>query len=187
MISTDTQSNSTAAMLSDLSASDKHCVFRSGASWFSVPAVSVREISIAPDLVRVPNCHPSLAGVCHLRSEFVPVISLNSLLHIDACQTAQPHNKLMVINGSTVWALLIAEAAALESLETIITPDIRSDDVNQTPVMGTAMFRDRIVRVLDPNGIFRLAQQALENLWSSPRQPVRTLRPEPRPEQGSQR
>lgn len=146
-------------------ASDKHCVFRSGSAWFSVPAISVRQISIAPDLVRVPDCHPSLAGLCHLRSEFVPVFSLDSLLDIDRSSKSQTHDRLLVLNGSSVWSLLIAEAAALESLETIVTPETRMDDVNLSAVMGTAMFRDQIVRVLNPNSLFRLAQQALENLW----------------------
>jgi len=173
MNSADTQSSSSIGVLSDISASDKHCVFRSGTSWFSVPAISVREIMIAPDMVSVPSCHPLLVGVCHLRSEFIPVISLNALPDMDASETAPLQNKLMVINGSSVWALLIAEAAALESLETLITPEARMDDANHTPVMGTAMFRDQIVRVLDPNRIFRRAQQTLEDLWSLPAHPLR--------------
>lgn len=165
MKSSDTSLQPSAAMLSDLSASDKHCVFRSGVSWFSLPAVSVREITIAPDLVRVPQCHPSLLGLCHLRSEFIPVISLTSLLDVDGSQSPA-QNKLMVINGNCVWSLLIAEAASLESLETIVAPEARMDDVMQSPVMGTAMYRDKIVRVLDPVSIFRLAQQALEGVWN---------------------
>lgn len=71
----------------------------------------------------------------------------------------------MVINGSSVWAILIAEAAALESLETLIAPEARMDDLNPTPVTGTAMFRDEIIRVIDPMIVFRMAQQSLESLW----------------------
>ena len=163
----DQANQSSTAMLSDLSASDKHCVFRSGTCWYSVPAVSVREITIAPQMFAVPQSHPSLAGLCHLRSEFVPVISLSALLEVQDPTVSQPNNKLMVINGTTVWALLIAEAAALESLETILAPESRMDD-SHSPVMGTAMFNDQIVRVLDPNRLFRLAQQTLETTWTRP-------------------
>ena len=162
----ETSNHSSTAMLSDLSASDKHCVFRSGTCWYSLPAVSVREITIAPQFVAVPHSHSSLAGLCHLRSEFVPVISLSSLLEIEDRQVSQPNNKLMVLNGASVWALLIAEAAALESLETILAPESRMDDSHQSPVMGTAMFNDQILRVLDPNRLFRLAQQTLETTWN---------------------
>lgn len=171
MNSVTASSTSPNAALNDLSGSDKHCVFRSGASWFSLPAIVVREISIAPDLVRVPHCHQSFAGVCHLRSEFIPVIMLNTLLNIDKLPSAQPHNKLMVINGTNVWSLLIAEAATIESLETIVTPDTRMDDATHSAVMGTAMSRDQIVHVLDPNGLFRIAQQALDDFWAVQNQP----------------
>lgn len=159
------ESKSTTDAMSDLSASDKHCLFRSGPSWFSVPAISVREISISPELVRVPDCHPALAGLCHLRSEFIPVLLLNSLLDIDTLVHSQPHNKLVVINGQGGWALLIAEAAALESLETLVTPEARSDDLNQSAIMGTSMYRGQVVRVLDPTRVYQLAQRVLEQFW----------------------
>lgn len=171
MNSTQCESKSAMETMSDLSASDKHCVFRSGQSWFSVPAISIREISIAPEMVAVPYCHSAFAGLCHLRSEFIPVILLNSLLDIDTSVTSQPHNKLMVINGHSVWALLIAEAAALESLETLATPEIRGDDMKQSAIMGTCMYRGQIVRVLDPTRVFWLAQQALESFWQNPQAP----------------
>lgn len=165
--------------LRDFSESSKHCVFRSGASWFSLPAISVREIAISPELVRIPNCHDSLAGICHLRSEFIPVISLSALLNVDTSQHALPHNKLMVIDCTNVWALRVAETASLENLETIVAPDARmEDDAASTAVMGTAMFRDQIVYVLEPNSVFRMAQQTLEHFWASPNQPLPQFRSE---------
>lgn len=170
-------------MLSDLSGSDKHCIFRYDQSWFSLPAISVREIVIAPDLVGVPNCDKALAGLCHLRSEFVPVISLTQLLGAGANQSAGAHGNLMVINSGSVWAMLIDEAAALESLETLVTPDNRIDDMDPTPVTGTAMFRDQIVRVLDPNVVFRMARESLEDYWRGAPNSVR----DSHREQGSQR
>lgn len=171
-------SPSSTSTLGDLSEANKQCVFRSGTSWFSLPAISVREICITPELVRIPNCHDSLAGVCHLRSEFIPVISLSALLNIDTSQQAHPHNKLMVIDGSNVWALLVAETASLETLETIVAPDARMDDASNSAVMGTAMFRDQIVYVLEPNSVFRMAQQTLEHFWTSPNQPLPQFRSE---------
>ncbi len=160
--------------LSALSASDKHCIFRSGETWFSVPAISVREIAIAPEMVRVPNCHPALGGLCHLRSEFVPIVVLNALLDIDCSSVAQPHNKLMVFHGHNVWALLIAETAALQSSETLITPETRNDDAHPFAIMGTSMYRNQIVRVLDPSRVFRLAQQVIEDFWLTNQDTVHT-------------
>lgn len=143
----------------------KQFVFRTGELWFSVPAVAVREITIAPGLVKVPGCPPSLAGLCHLRSEFIPVVGLEHLLDIDGIEPTEPHDKLIVLSGRVSWAVRVAEAAALESLETLISPESRVEDGAASPVMGTAMFRDQIVRVLDPNAILRLAQKSLEQSW----------------------
>jgi chemotaxis signal transduction protein len=154
-----------------VAASDKHCIVRIGTSWFSIPADAVREITIAGELVAVPHCHRVLAGLCHLRSEFVPVIALDALLDVDGLRDARESGKLVVIGGRNVWALGIAEAAAIESLETLVAPETRIDDGNSSPVLGTAMFRNQIVRVLDPNTVFRLAQQALENQWRRAPQP----------------
>ena len=179
----DARANPPTATMHDLSGSDKHCIFRCDGSWFSLPAISVSEITIAPDLVKVPNCDQSLAGLCHLRSEFIPVLSLTRLMSVDSGQTTETHGKLMVINGSSIWAMLIAEAAALESLETLVTPGLRLDDMNPTPVTGTAMYRDQIVRVLDPITLFRMAQQSLEGLWRGAQTPIRISHEE----QGSQR
>lgn len=144
---------------------NKHCIFRCDQSWFSVPATTVREITVAPDLVAVPNSHPALAGLCHLRSEFIPVLSLTELLNGEDAENTDVASNLLVLRGSSVWAMQIAEAAALQSLETLVTPDVRSDDLSSSPITGTAMFRDQIVRVLDPVCLLRLAQQSLETDW----------------------
>jgi len=145
--------------------SAKQFVFRTGELWFSVPAIAVREVTVAPELVQVPGCPRSLAGLCHLRSEFIPVVGLEELLEIDGIQPIERQDKLIVLSGRVSWAIRVAEAAALESLETLISPESRSDEGTATPVMGTAMFRDQIVRVLDPNAILRLAQKSLEQSW----------------------
>lgn len=183
MNAVDARANSPAAARHELSVSDKHCVFRCDRSWFSLPAISVREITIAPELVRVPNCHRSLAGLCHLRSEFIPVLSLTQLISAEDTQSTESHGKLLVINGSSVWAMQIAEAAALESLETLVAPEARMDDLQPTPVTGTAMFREHIVRVLDPMIIYQMAQQSLQSLWRAAANPIRHIHQE----QGSQR
>ena len=98
------------------------------------------------------------------------MLSLNALLETDRAEAAQAHDRLLVLGGSSLWALLIAEAAALESLETIVTPEARMDDAKISAVMGTAMHHDQIVRVLNPNNLYRLAQQALESCWRRPNQ-----------------
>lgn len=146
-------------------ASDKHCVFRCGETWFSVPAVSVREIVMTPELVAVPDCHEALVGLCHLRSDFIPVVTLQSLLDSAASIANDNSSCLLVFDHACAWALLISGSAGLEAIETIVSQDSRSDH-DHSVVIGTAMFRDRIVRVLNPNALLAKAQQAFEGHWN---------------------
>lgn len=149
------------------STSDKHCVFRCGQSLFSMPATSVREIIMMPSLVAVPNAHSSLAGLCHLQSEFMPVISLTALLNGSASDDPQSQYKLIVIQDANSWALRITEAIGLVPLETHVTSECRTDDAEHLAVMGTAMFQDQIVRVLDSTALYRCVRTALEDLWTA--------------------
>ncbi len=146
--------------------SDKHFLFRCGQAWFSVPAIAVREVTITPEVVSVPGCHPAIEGLCRQQSEFIPVISLAALLDLETTDTMHDHNQLMTLCGNNVWAIRIAEALALESLETLSSPEIRQDDSASSPIIGTAVQGDQIVRVLNPERLYQLTNQALEIQWS---------------------
>lgn len=153
--------------------SDKHCVFRAGQSWYSLAATGVREVIPAPDLVRVPHSHPALAGLCHFRSEFLPAIYLGPLLR-EAGAARFTEQKMIVLDGAAgAWALLVDEVVGLEPLETLTGAEIRSGDGFSTAVRGTASYRNHVVRVLDPKGLHRLAQDALENRWNEIFEPNR--------------
>ncbi|MDG2223545.1 MAG: chemotaxis protein CheW [Rubripirellula sp.] len=152
--------------------SGKQFVFRTGALWFSVPAIAVREVTIAPALVSVPGCHASLAGLCHFRSEFIPVLALERLLDMDGIHPSEPQDRLIILGDRVRWAIPVAEAAALESLETLVTPELRHEDGNPGLIMGTSIFRGQIVRVLDEKAVLRLAQKSLEETWHRPAAPL---------------
>ncbi len=143
----------------------KHCVFRCGDCWFSMPATAVRELTIAPDLVQVPFCHSSVAGLGHLRSEFIPVVTLDGLLSFEAKLDRTTQDHLLVLEGSNLWALLISESVGLETIETIVSQDAMSES---NVVLGTAMYRDRIIRVLNPAALLNTAQTLLEQFWMEP-------------------
>lgn len=153
------------ASLSDLPASDKHCVFRCGDAWFSVPAVAVRQLVVTPEIVKVPDCHRALVGLGRLRGEFVPIVALGRLLDIDQSNQPPTGDCLLVLEGNCVWSLLISESIALESLETIVSQDAKTESNNNVAI-GTAMFQDRIVRVLNPSGLLARAQCALDQYWN---------------------
>lgn len=127
---------------------------------------------MAPDLVRVPGTHVALAGLCHVRNEFIPAVLLDSLLG-EATGGRKPASKMLVLSGSAGnWALLVDEVIALESLETLVNPDARHGDIGSSMVMGTATCRKQVVRVLDPNSLYRRAEELLRTCWSSLVQPL---------------
>lgn len=170
MNSTGTKSGTNGRQIRGNELADKHCIFRSGSSWYSVAAITVREIALMPNLVRVPGCHHSLAGISRLRSEFLPVVSLNALFNDYCSQDPEPHDRLIVMQanlsqGSGHWAIRIAEANALQSLETLGSPEVRSGDDNLNLILSTGMFRNHVVRVLDPSGLYRHVRTILEGTW----------------------
>ena len=165
MLLSQTATMPTHASLSNIPDSHKHCVFRSGDCWFAVPAVAVRQIAIAPELVRVPHCHRALIGLGRLRGEFVPVVALGTLLEMAQANDLSEPDCLLVFEGSCVWSLLISESAALESLEIIVSQEAPGENTSNV-VIGTAMYKDRIVRVLNPNSLLAIAQHAFDQHWN---------------------
>ena len=148
----------------------KHCVFRCAGSWFSVPATAVRELRLAPSRVSVPGAPAALAGVCHVRSEFLPVLRLNVLLGDTADGAGE--SQLLVLTGSSGhWALLVTEVVALESLETLADPSSpgthrRPAAMRSAAIRGTATYGDQIVQVIDPAALYRHVQDTLNRCWN---------------------
>jgi len=140
---------------------EKYCLLRRGESWFGVPAFMVREITLAENMVPVPGTPDILAGLCHMRCEFVPVLDVPAL-SLQRQAPASPAEKLLVLSGAQgPWGLIVDEVETLQPLEVAVTADARGDDPWSAAVMGSSTYRDRVVHVLDPNALYRAAENAL--------------------------
>ena len=152
---------------------ERYCLFRSGASWFALPAVTVQEVSFRPVITPVATSVPVLAGLCHFRSEFLAVLSLRCLLP-DVSSVHTPESQIVVVQGSDgPWALLVDQVLALEPLDASSSADsldASNDDDWADVVSAWATFRDHSVRILDPEMFYRLADQALHESWQWPGQ-----------------
>ncbi len=166
----------------DISSSSKHLLFRSDGHWYAVPAIAVRQITTSPERIAIPNCHGALAGVCHLRSEFIPVVSISGLQGLTSAANDETQKTLLVINGKATWALLIAEAGSIETLDVVRSQAIKAADQlpndhasenhpGGTIESGTAMHEGEILRVLDPDSLYRETQRLIENNWQASAQP----------------
>jgi purine-binding chemotaxis protein CheW len=147
----------------------KHCVFRHGLSWLALPATAVREVLPRQDMVFVPGTSSTFAGLCHLRSEFIPVLNLGSVLP----HGSRSDEQIMLIleDSDGPWAFLVDEVGALQILETSDAPE--ADEFQPScAVIGWATFGETVIQVLDQSRIRQFAEQELAERWQSP-QPLR--------------
>ncbi len=145
--------------------SDKHCIFQCGEAMFSLPATTVREVTIMPPVVPVPLSHPSLAGIGNVRSEFLPVIELEPLVDNQARRGCALGQLLVIDSPLGCWAIAIDKVIAIDGIETHIDAGQRNEH-SSSMLLGTATYRGRVISVLDVNGLQRIAQKTLENQWN---------------------
>jgi chemotaxis signal transduction protein len=142
-----------------------HCVFRHGPSWLALPAIAVREVLPQPDMVTVPGTPDTFAGLCHVRSEFIPVLNLDSVLS----GHRHSHDQIMLILDDTdgPWAVLVDEVASLQFLEMSDAPESTLNDTQNAAIVGWAIFGETVIQVLDQSRIRQLAEHELSAMWQS--------------------
>ena len=146
---------------------EKYCVFRQGTSLFALPANCVVEVSPGPVMVSVPDSNPVLAGIAHLRNEFLPVLELRALMDAEA-HRGSLERQLLVVNGTHgPWGVLVDRVVGLESLEISNNQDLPDADDWTSAVIGAAALHDEVTRVLNPRILYRLAENVLQRSWEN--------------------
>jgi purine-binding chemotaxis protein CheW len=149
-----------------LDPTEKYCVFRQGHAWFALPAICVLEVAANPGVVSVPGANSALAGLCHLRNEFLAVLDLSSLAGEDGA--VQDSQQLLVVHAANgPWAILVDRVEGLEVLDVSISQDIRPVDDWSAAMIGSASLGNQAVRVVEPNRLYRFADNILRNSWST--------------------
>lgn len=141
-----------------------HCVFRRGPLWLALPAVSVREAMPRPEMVFVPGTPGTFVGLCHVRSEFVPVLNLDSMLSVNRESADQILLILDDIDGP--WGVLVDEVSSLLPLEVSDAPDAEEWH-SESVVVGWATYRNSVIQVLDQTRMRRIAEQELSDIWQN--------------------
>lgn len=148
-----------------LDETDKYCVFHQCGSLFALPATCVLEVAEDPGVSSVPGSDSVLAGLCHLRNEFLPVLDLRALAGENGEDLDQ--QQLLVISGSNgPWAVLVDRVMGLESLEVSISQDVHSADDWSAAMIGSATLRNQVIRILEPRRVYRLADGILGQSWA---------------------
>lgn len=144
---------------------EQYCVFQSDGAVWGVCASSVREIVNAVPFVGVPRSPSQLVGICHLRTEFLPVLELRSLIG-ELIQDPTPAEQLLVFDGSEgPWGLPVQRARSLQVLDVSLHHSRSEYDNPSAAVLGTATFRDEVIRVIDATRLYRVAVETLDSHW----------------------
>jgi chemotaxis signal transduction protein len=102
-------------------------------------------------------------GLCHLRAEFLPVLRLEVLVNQEESSAARSPSQVVVMTGAGgPWGISVDQVVALEPLEVVINFD---DHERSSVVMGSANYRDQVVRVLNHTSLIRRAQEVLKKYW----------------------
>lgn len=144
---------------------EKYCVFRQAEMLFALPASTVVAVSPEPVVAPVPAADPVLAGIAHVRNEFLPVISLAPLTGSESQATAE--QQLLVVKGvNGAWAILVDRVHRLETLEISNNQDATEADDWTAAVMGSATVSNEVARVLNPAALYRLVEDLLTTAWN---------------------
>ncbi len=150
-----------------LDEAQKYCVFESNENWFGFPSLNIRGVIPRPELTPLPHSDPIVVGVTHVQNEFLPVISLRSLLDVQYEANQDSEQQMMILStGQANWGLLIDRAVGLSMLEVSITMLPDREDTWSKVVTGSATYSNQVLQVLEPDAVYQYAVDLLERYWS---------------------
>lgn len=132
----------------------KLVVFKLDSEYYALAIDVVREIVVPEKLSRLPQMPYFMEGICNLRGQVVPVMSLRKRFGMISLEPEESSRMIVVeIEGSKVGCL-VDDVVGVET--------VRSDDIQQPPivlsdsgsvVLGVVQIDGRLVAVLEPTRI----------------------------------
>jgi chemotaxis signal transduction protein len=144
---------------------EKYCVFERGGALFAILGTSVREVGLRPKISTVPGSHPMLAGLGHVRNEFLPFLQLNESTGHD--KSAGQESQTVIMSGDNgPWGLLVDRVIDLLPLDVSLCSDKQGGQGWLAAAMGSATLDHRVVRVLDERALYRHVTETLNRYWA---------------------
>lgn len=79
-----------------------------GHQYFAINVFKVQEVMRLPNLTKIPDCHPSVRGLCHVRGHTVPVVDLRAAISMGRTQTdIKDYNIIVTEYNMTVQAFMV--------------------------------------------------------------------------------
>jgi purine-binding chemotaxis protein CheW len=141
-------------------------VFSLGEEEYALPITQVHEIIRYTEPRSVASSDPSVRGVISLRGKILPVYDLATRLGLDHAESAS-EAKIVIVETAEDMAGVV-----VDDVEEVITVD--SDALNEAPtaggrgVDGIVRIDDRLVVLLDPEGIVGAPQAAAAETADAP-------------------
>jgi len=144
---------------------EKYCVFERAATLYAVLAMSVREVGLRPSFAAVPESSGILAGLTHLRNEFLPLV--RDLTTAPGAAERGPHESqvVVILGDQGPWGLLVDRVVGLSPLDVSLCNESLGRGWAKA-VMGSATLDHRIVRVLDERALYRSIADELNRHWA---------------------
>ena len=143
-----------------------YCVFRYRGHTFAVTASCLREVSSSPKFAELPVRSRGLAGICHLRNEFVPVLRV-PVRNESQAKLDEAASKMLTLQGAHGdWGLLADEVVAITPLDFTGGPSKYQDEWSAA-WLGSTTFREEVVQILDPTGLYRAVEDELSRSQES--------------------
>lgn len=128
--------------------SDKFLTFNLGSEQYGLEILKVREIIGIMDITRVPRTPEFVRGVINLRGKVIPVLDLRNKFGLpmveDTEQTCIIVVDLTFENNPLLMGIIV------DSVSEVL--DIDVDDIEDTPVFGTAVSTDFIKGIAKTKG-----------------------------------
>ncbi|WP_337841826.1 chemotaxis protein CheW [Rheinheimera sp.] len=144
----------------------QHLLFRLGAQWFALPS-RVLDFIISPVQVRkVPNRHSAtLLGVCNVRGQLLPWVSLHKLLKIDETGTDAAKARLLVLNHSS--GHLVSQADEILGIHKLepgfwLTKPNSSDQLLSQLTLGLGRYQQLDLTLLDAQALMQAMLEELQ-------------------------
>jgi purine-binding chemotaxis protein CheW len=133
-------------------------VFSLGEEEYALPITQVHEIIRFTEPRSVASSDPSVRGVISLRGKILPVYDLATRLGVEHAEVSEA--KIVIVETAEDMAGVV-----VDDVEEVIT--INGDQLDEAPtaggrgIDGIAKIGDRLVVLLDPEGIVGAATDAL--------------------------
>lgn len=138
------------------------CLFKSDARPFAVGVDAVAEVVEADRLVRLALCPPQILGLCTVRRDIVPVLSLTPSFVDD---DPDPEHRTIVLilhceHGA--WGIRIDREGTVVA-EGVLEPCTESDRNRQGPAIVGSLRRGEMKHeVIDPTQTWRNVRETVE-------------------------